>query len=66
MLDAITLEESIAPVVHHDGKVDDDLALGLPQDGVDVIGNVNELGGLVEIPLNDLEEFETVAHEFLF
>src|SRR5207244_11350095 len=49
-------EDPVLAVVHQHGKVDDDFVLGLSQDRLHVGLQVDELGGLVQVALNDLEK----------
>ncbi len=56
VLDAVALEEADVAVIHAHREVDDDLVLGLRQDGADVRLEADGIGGLVEVALDDLEE----------
>src|SRR5215471_10591952 len=56
MLNAIAFEKSHLSVVNANGKVDDELVLGLAQNEANVVGQLDERGGPVEILLDDFEK----------
>ena len=59
----VTLEQPVGPVIHAHGEVHDDLVLGLTKDRVDVLGKVDDLGGLVEVSLDDFEKLLASRHD---
>jgi hypothetical protein len=51
VLDAVPLEHSDRPVVHLHREVDDQLALGLPQEGADPRLEAEKIRRRIELPL---------------
>ena len=56
MLNAVPFEEPDFAVVHTDGEMHDDLVLGLAQNQPDVLGEIDDPGGAVEVVLHHFEE----------
>jgi hypothetical protein len=54
VLDAVALEEPVVPVIHADREVDDQLVLGLRQNHVEALFDLDGLGRSVELGLGDL------------
>src|SRR5262249_53058557 len=59
VLNAIALEYADLAIVHFHGEMDDELVLRLAEDESDVVGELDDRGGPIEILLNDLEELVT-------
>ena len=57
VLDAVALEYAVLTAIHAHWKVNDDFVLRLAQNAADVLRHLNQLGRVIQIILDDLEEF---------
>ncbi len=61
VLDAVALEQAHLAAVHLHGEVDDELILGLAQDGLDVRLDLRDLAGALQVVLHHLVEVVLLA-----